>query len=63
MAIRPGRPALQSAAVRGPQRVALRDDPTPVDLELEKVKSMIDNLPLDDEPEVFGLHENANITC
>jgi len=36
---------------------------SPIDLELDKVKKMIDNLPLDDEPEVFGLHENANITC
>lgn len=36
---------------------------SPIELELDKVKKMIDNLPLDDEPEVFGLHENANITC
>lgn len=29
---------------------------SPIELELEKVKQMINNLPLDDEPEVFGLH-------
>jgi dynein heavy chain len=36
---------------------------SPVELELPKVISMINNLPLDDDPEVFGLHANANITC
>lgn len=29
---------------------------------LESYKEYIDQLPLVDEPEVFGLHENANIT-
>jgi dynein heavy chain, axonemal len=36
---------------------------SPKELDLDKVVTMIKNLPLDDEPEVFGLHANANITC
>lgn len=36
---------------------------SPIDLELDKVKTMIQELPMDDDPEVFGLHQNANITC
>ena len=36
---------------------------SPKALELEQVVDMIQKLPLDDEPEVFGLHANANITC
>lgn len=35
---------------------------SPEDLELPNVIKMIKDLPLDDEPEVFGLHSNANIT-
>lgn len=34
----------------------------PDDISLESAKSYIDQLPLDDKPEVFGLHDNANIT-
>jgi len=34
----------------------------PKDLDLANVKKYIGQLPLDDEPEVFGLHPNANIT-
>jgi len=35
---------------------------SPDDLELEAVRSYIENLPPEDEPEVFGLHFNSNIT-
>jgi len=31
-------------------------------LELEEIKTYINTFPLEDEPEVFGLHNNANIT-
>ena len=34
----------------------------PASLDLEDVKSYIDSLPANDKPEVFGLHDNANIT-
>lgn len=34
----------------------------PLDLELGAVKQYISQLPLEDDPEVFGLHVNANIT-
>ena len=33
----------------------------PHDLNLESVKDYIDNLPIIDDPEMFGLHNNANI--
>ena len=29
---------------------------------LQDIKNYIENLPLDDDPEIFGLHPNANIT-
>ena len=35
---------------------------TPKELELKSVKDYVKSLPNDDEPEVFGLHANANIT-
>lgn len=35
---------------------------TPHDLELESVKSYVLGLPLEDDPEIYGLHRNANIT-
>ena len=28
---------------------------------LEKYRNFIDNLPIIEEPEIFGMHENANI--
>ena len=34
----------------------------PEDQSLEGVKGYIDSLPLEDSPEVFGLHQNANLT-
>ncbi len=34
----------------------------PLDLELEAVKSYVSSLPLEDDPEIYGLHRNANIT-
>ena len=34
----------------------------PPDGTLQDVKNYIENLPLDDDPEIFGLHTNANIT-
>jgi len=30
---------------------------------LAKYRSFIDELPLTEEPKVFGMHENANIPC
>ncbi len=35
---------------------------SPQQLQLSEIKTMITNYPLDDDPEVFGLHTNANIT-
>lgn len=35
---------------------------SPSDLELEDIRNMIDEYPIEEEPEVFGLHGNANIT-
>jgi dynein heavy chain len=35
---------------------------SPTKLELQSVKTYIGNLPLEDEPEIYGLHRNANIT-
>ena len=34
----------------------------PKDLKLNEVQNYISSLPLEDDPEVFGLHANANIT-
>lgn len=34
----------------------------PLDLELEAVKTYISSLPLEDDPQIYGLHRNANIT-
>lgn len=34
----------------------------PSDLGIEKVKEYISGLPLEDDPEIYGLHRNANIT-
>lgn len=34
----------------------------PDNLGLDDMKAYIGSLPLDDKPEVFGLHDNANIT-
>jgi dynein heavy chain len=31
-------------------------------LELDDIRNYINTFPLEDEPEVFGLHNNANIT-
>jgi len=31
-------------------------------MDLENVRNLINDLPLEEEPEVFGLHPNANIT-
>jgi dynein heavy chain len=31
-------------------------------LELDDIRTYINTFPLEDEPEVFGLHNNANIT-
>lgn len=33
----------------------------PPDSKLDEVKTYLNNLPLEDDPEVFGLHPNANI--
>lgn len=35
---------------------------TPNELGLEVVKTYISQLPLEDDPEIYGLHRNANIT-
>lgn len=35
---------------------------SPVELELEEVKKYIRSFPPEDDPEVFGLHANSNIT-
>jgi dynein heavy chain len=35
---------------------------TPLDLELNAVKEYVSSLPLEDDPEIYGLHRNANIT-
>lgn len=34
----------------------------PSDLKLEAVKEFVNKFPNDDDPQVFGLHSNANIT-
>ena len=33
----------------------------PLDGNIEDYRNYIENLPLNDSPEIFGLHENANI--
>lgn len=33
----------------------------PIDGKIEDYRNYIDSLPLNDNPEIFGLHENANI--
>jgi dynein heavy chain, axonemal len=35
---------------------------TPESLDLQHVKDYISSLPLEDDPEIYGLHRNANIT-
>lgn len=35
---------------------------SPTELELPEVKQYISSLPIDDDPEIYGLHRNANIT-
>jgi len=35
---------------------------SPEDLSLEAVKDLVRKLPAEDDPEVFGLHPNAQIT-
>lgn len=35
---------------------------TPKNLDLGQVKDYISSLPLEDDPEIYGLHRNANIT-
>ncbi len=35
---------------------------TQVETDIDKIKTYIDQLPNFDDPEVFGMHENANIT-
>lgn len=35
---------------------------SPKNLQLHAVKEYISNLPLEDDPEIYGLHRNANIT-
>ncbi len=35
---------------------------TPDNLDLQLVKDYISSLPLEDDPEIYGLHRNANIT-
>jgi dynein heavy chain len=35
---------------------------SPDSLELKDVKEYIQRLPLEDDPEIYGLHRNANIT-
>lgn len=33
-----------------------------MNLDLTEVKEYISTLPLEDDPEIYGLHKNANIT-
>lgn len=35
---------------------------SPNELDLDSIKDYISNLPLEDDPEIYGLHRNANIT-
>ena len=35
---------------------------TPIELDLESVKEYVLGLPLEDDPEIYGLHKNADIT-
>lgn len=35
---------------------------TPIELDLGSVKEYVSGLPLEDDPEIYGLHKNANIT-
>lgn len=35
---------------------------TPLNLEIGAVRDYISSLPLEDDPEIYGLHRNANIT-
>jgi len=35
----------------------------PEELSLEGINKMLKNLPRDDDPEIFGMHPNAMITC
>jgi dynein heavy chain len=35
---------------------------TPKNLDLAQVKDYVSSLPLEDDPEIYGLHRNANIT-
>lgn len=35
----------------------------PEDLTLESIEKIINGLPRNDDPEVFGMHPNAMITC
>lgn len=34
---------------------------TPIELDLDSVKEYVSGLPLEDDPEIYGLHKNANI--
>lgn len=35
----------------------------PEDLSLENIDKVINSLPRNDDPEIFGMHPNAMITC